>query len=249
MAQRDRRVSELQDEAAELQHVVEALRAEVTSVRATCETQLTDARSSWLAQLRAVQAKADAAQRLEEQLQVLQASHAAEVAHLRQSLAQREEEAETALAACRAEANEELDRLDVLLQELRSEHHQLQSLKVSIQRESAEALADAERRVAIAQEAVDAERASRAKLSDDLRARDSVIADLQGTTRVLSNRISLKEEELRRSAHEVDEVSSRLLEAHEQIGVRDTTIGQLSARVRVLEAKSAVAVKFPAKDH
>ena len=157
----------------------------------------------------------------------------------RESINKDEEHAET-LRQIRSEEEMEIGRMDSIINGLREELSRCQTAKMAALREAAEAHRDADRRAAVVQEALEAERASKHRLHEEIRNKEQLCAELNGTVRLLQGRIASKEDELRRAQAELAETSTRVHEAHSVIGRKDATIGQLNARLRVFESRGSL---------
>jgi chromosome segregation ATPase len=170
-----------------------------------------------------------------------------EVRHLRdenskwqREVAIKEDEYSDAIRALRAQDDEETRRMDAIINGLREDLNRSQNAKSLAQREVLEAQRDADRRVAIIQEALDTERSSKHRLHDEIRNKEQVTAELQGTVRLLTTRLQSKDDDLRRLENELASTSERVHEAHSIIGKKDAVIGQLNARLRVFESRGTL---------
>ncbi|CUG91378.1 Hypothetical protein, putative [Bodo saltans] len=163
-----------------------------------------------------------------------------EASRLQRESIQKDEEHGDILRAMREQEEDEIMRMDSIINGLRDDLSRAQIAKTSAQREALESQRDSERRVAIIQEALDAERSSKHRLHDEIRNKEQLSAELQGTVRLLTTRVQNKEDDLRRLENEVNESSNRIHEAHSVIGKKDAVIGQLNARLRVFESRGSL---------
>jgi hypothetical protein len=137
---------------------------------------------------------------------------------------------------------EEAARLEALIAVLRDDVTRAQQAKGAVQRDMSEAVYDAERRVQLVQDALDHERVLKHRLHDELRGKEHLCAEMQGNVRMLSSRVAAKDEDMRRLEAESHDSTTRIHDAHTQLGKKDAMIGQLSARLRVYESKGAVSM-------
>jgi chromosome segregation ATPase len=163
-----------------------------------------------------------------------------EASRLQRESIQKDEEHGDTLRSMRQQEEDEIMRMDGIINGLRDDLSRAQIAKTSAQRESLESQRDSERRVAIIQEALDAERSSKHRLHDEIRNKEQLAAELQGTVRLLTTRVQNKEDDLRRLENEVNDSSNRIHEAHSVIGKKDAVIGQLNARLRVFESRGSL---------
>lgn len=157
----------------------------------------------------------------------------------RESIAKDEEHNEL-LRQIRTQEEDELSRMDGIINSLRDDLSKAQIARAQSQREISESQRDAERRVAVIQEALDAERSSKHRLHEEIRNKEQLAAELQGTVRLLSSRLQSKEEDVRRLDAELNDTSNRVHDAHSVIGKKDAIIGQLNARLRVFESRGSL---------
>eukprot|EP00331_Platyophrya_macrostoma_P022127 CAMPEP_0176444474 /NCGR_PEP_ID=MMETSP0127-20121128/23085_1 /TAXON_ID=938130 /ORGANISM="Platyophrya macrostoma, Strain WH" /LENGTH=144 /DNA_ID=CAMNT_0017829991 /DNA_START=1 /DNA_END=435 /DNA_ORIENTATION=+ len=144
------------------------------------------------------------------------------------------------MRSLRQQEDDETRRMDAIINGLREDLSRNQSAKAQAQREVLETQRDADRRVAIVQEALDTERSSKHRLHDEIRNKEQVSAELQGTVRLLTTRLQSKEDDIRRLEAELSSTSDRVHEAHSVIGKKDAVIGQLNARLRVFESRGTM---------
>ena len=128
--------------------------------------------------------------------------------------------------------------MDEVINQLRGDLNKAHNAKNGAQKETANALRENERRVAIVQESLDAERATKHRLHDELRNKEQLNAELQGTVRLLHSRLSSKDDEIQRLDQEVQDYAKKIHDAHTSIGKKDAVIGQLNAKIRVFEHSS-----------
>ncbi|KAG5508808.1 hypothetical protein JKF63_05307 [Porcisia hertigi] len=160
-----------------------------------------------------------------------------DVGRLHREAAMREGGLQEEMEDLREAQEVEMRRIDELLNGLRSDLAKSQATCAQYQRElsnihrsSAGARSDLE--MALEQADVD-----RAKLLEDLKYRDQLNQELQGTVRLLSSRLSSNEEEVRRMQEELADTNKRIQDAHTLIGRKDAAIGQLNAKLRAYESR------------
>ena len=130
--------------------------------------------------------------------------------------------------------------MDSIINQLREDAARAQAAKAVAIKDVSEAQRDTERRVAIVQEALEAERATKHRLHEELRNKEQLSAELQGTLRLLQSRVHSKEDDLRRLDHELQDSNHKLNEVHSLLGRREATIGQLNAKLRVFESRGSL---------
>lgn len=245
LASRAVRVEELQSAVSDASRAMAQLRDELSSVKLRHEAEVAELNRGWAVKLSVAEGIAQHKAALEKQLADARAelsqqleTHRESEAHWQRENLSRDEAHYAAMIAGRRESEDECDRLEAIISGLRNELQRVQTSKLSAARDQTETLSEAERRAALLQENLDQERATKARLQEELRAKDHLVAELQGTSRVLTNRLAFRDEEQRRLEHDLDEASKKMLEAHAALGKKDAAIGQLGARMRVLEARS-----------
>lgn len=245
LADRAVKMEELHQAVSEASRTIGQLRDEITTIKRTHEAFIGDVNRSWQTKLSAAEAERDARVNIERQLHEARADLNAHVQQAREEESRwqrenlaRDEAHYAAMVACRREAEDECDRLEAIIEALRNELARSQQGKLSAARENSENVTEVERKASLLQESLDQERTTKARVMEELRAKEHLVAELQGTTRVLTNRLTFRDEEQRRLEIDLDEASKKMMEAHAALGKRDATIGQLSARIRVLEARS-----------
>lgn len=220
------------------------LRDEMNAVAAAHEAanaELRAAQRSQVAQLEAQLQTAlsnqsharDAAHALEEQLRVVRD----EVTKWQRECIAKDEKHADEIRGLRSQEDNELAQLENVIQSLRDDLARVQSQKAAMQREIAEAQRDGERRAGLVQEALDAERSSKARLHEELRNKEQLAAELNGTVRLLSARVTAKEDDVRRLESEIEDLSAKVHDAHSTIGKKEAVIGQLAAKLRVYESR------------
>lgn len=236
----------LQEEVVKRSGEVERLTQDLTTLARKHESELHSVRLS------SRQALADLDARAATLGEQLQASREAQSALEQQVRLQRDEAARwqrecytkdevhnETLRTIRLSEDDELSRMDGVINQIREDLARAQAAKLAAQREVAEASREAERRVQIVQEALEAERQAKGRLHDEVHNSEKLTAELKATTRLLNTRLQMKDEELRRSEHELQDANNRIQEAHTTIGRKDALVGQLTARLRMLEARGS----------
>ena len=234
--------------AAELERTLLAGKEELSSLRRAHELAIQEARDAAKKQSLIIDEEMSAARELETKYRDAALKADAETRTLRDEITRWQREVmalEDQLGertrAIKADADAEVERLTVLIGTLRDETNKAHAAKLVAQRDNSEAIADAERRVSLVQEALDQERLMKHRLHEELRTKDQVLAEAQGTSKLLSTRLATKEDDLRRAEDELHEATTRLHEAHSQLGKREAAIGQLQAKLRVFESTRSVS--------
>ena len=161
-----------------------------------------------------------------------------EAAHWQRECLSREQTAMDQTSDARDEMMEECRRMEGVIASLRDDLTRAQTQKIAAQREVAEVLHESQRRSAIIQENLDSERQSKHRILEEIRSKDQLIAEMQGNVRLLSTRLSVKDEESRRLDADLNDTSTKLHDAKSLVGKKEAIVGQLMARLRVYEARS-----------
>nr|CCC92297.1 conserved hypothetical protein [Trypanosoma congolense IL3000] len=170
-----------------------------------------------------------------------------ELRRLREEVCQLRHDADTRVESWQHQLSEERElheddvrRLDEVLNVLRADLHRAQTAKSQCLKEVTTKQHDAERQRAHLQEMLRHSEAAKERLQEESSYREQLNSELQGTVRLLSSRLATYEDELRRFQEEVAELNAKLHETHTLIGRKDATIGQLTARLRAYETRMGV---------
>lgn len=135
---------------------------------------------------------------------------------------------------------EEIRRMDELLNGLRADLAKSQGLCTQYQRELAQVHRSADGRYSDLEAALEESEAARGRLQDDAKYREQLNHELQGTVRLLTARLGALEEELKRTQEELTETSKKVQDAHTLIGRKDAAVGQLNAKLRAYESRGGI---------
>eukprot|EP00744_Colponema_vietnamica_P016900 GILI01023735.1.p1 GENE.GILI01023735.1~~GILI01023735.1.p1 ORF type:complete len:901 (+),score=259.67 GILI01023735.1:208-2910(+) len=166
-----------------------------------------------------------------------------EVSHWQRECSSRDETHGESIRQLRVQCDAELNRMDDIINHIREDLAKAQAAKAAALREVSDAQRDADRRVAIVQEALETERNSKLRLHDELRNKEQLNAELSGTVRLINSRLASKDDEIHKLEHEVSEQMRKLHDTHSSIGKKDAIIGQLNAKLRVFEHSQTLAIR------
>lgn len=160
-----------------------------------------------------------------------------EVGQLHREAALREGALQEELEDMKDAHGTQMQRMDDLLNGLRSDLAKSQAMCTQYQRELAHFHRDVDGQRADLEAALEQSEAARAKLQDDAKYREQLNQELQGTVRLLTARLDAYEEDAKRAQEELTDTAKKIQDAHTLIGRKDALIGQLNAKVRAYEAR------------
>lgn len=160
-----------------------------------------------------------------------------EAGQLHREAALRESGLQEAMEDLRENHETEMQRMDGLLNGLRSDLARSQAMCTQYQRELSHFHRNAEGQQCDLEVALDQAEAARVKLLEDAKYRDQLNQELQGTVRLISSRLSANEDEQRRLQEELADTNKKMQDVHTLLGRKDATIGQLHAKIRAYESR------------
>ncbi|CCW71783.1 unnamed protein product [Phytomonas sp. Hart1] len=160
-----------------------------------------------------------------------------ELATLRREFGLRERSMQAEMGDLKTAHEEAMQGMDELLNGLRADLAKSQAMCTEYRRELNNFNRTAEARYLDLEATLGQSEAARVRLQEDSKYRDQLNQELQSTVRLLTTRLHSHEDEINRLQEEVSDTNSRAQDAYTLIGRKDSTIGQLNAKLRAYESR------------
>ena len=172
-----------------------------------------------------------------EELERVVQDHRDVISQMKATMHDKDLEAQHRIETSERRYNDDLGRMESVLHGLKEDVNKANKTRYAVQGEATERVRELESHVYRLQESVETERASRVRLTDDLRVKENTHVEQQGTIRMLTTRLQARQEEMRKMETEQQTTLYKYQESSVELGRKDLQLHQMMARLRVLEIR------------